>query len=68
MDIYFGRERHNSISIRINIRPEGSPGIESFANGADGFGAWCGRRLRRSTSTTGELADQDVPALDLNDR
>ena len=37
MDIYFGRERHNSISIGINIRPDGSPGFESFIGGADGF-------------------------------
>jgi hypothetical protein len=52
MDIYFGRERHNSISIRINIRPDGSPGIESFANGADGFG----------------VVRPPPPVLDLNDR
>jgi hypothetical protein len=38
MDIYFGRRRPFSIAIRINIRPDGSPGIESFATGTDGPG------------------------------
>jgi len=35
MDIYFGRARPNSIATGINIRPGDSPGIESFAAGAD---------------------------------
>jgi len=35
MDIYFGRSRTYSIAIRINIRPDGSPGIRSFTVGAD---------------------------------
>jgi len=35
MDIFFGRARPYSIAIRINIRPDGSPGIESFTDGAD---------------------------------
>jgi len=36
MDIYFGGAGPYSIAIRINIRPDGSPGIESFAREADG--------------------------------
>ena len=35
MDIYFGRERLYSIAIRINIRPDDSPGIRSFTGAAD---------------------------------
>ena len=35
MDIYFGRRRPFSIAIRINIRPDGSPGMRSFAPAPD---------------------------------
>jgi hypothetical protein len=37
MDIYFGRRRPYSIAIRINIRPDNSPGMRSFAGAPDGF-------------------------------
>ena len=62
MDIYFGHWRPYSIAIRINIRPDDSPGIRSFPAGADRLGQ--APRPRCSTSTAADLAEQDVPGLD----
>jgi hypothetical protein len=59
MDIYFGRATPDSIAIGIDIRPDGSPRIESFAPGADVIAV---------VRAPGDGSSAALAVLDLNDR